>query len=126
MDAKKTTRNIAPVKAASITAAIFVAAVAALFVMMPVTPLAAGDTMSIKGSVASVDSYDRIFSVLGPEGKITFGVDKSTIFTLCARNRGFEQLAAGQKVTVKYHEREGRLVADAVDTAPILLACYNQ
>ena len=122
MDAKKTTKVIAP----GIAAAIFAAAVAALFVMMPMTPGVAGDTMSIKGSVASVDSYDGIFSVLGSEGKITLSVDKSTSFTSCARNRGFENLAAGQKVTVKYHEREGRLVADAVDIAPILLACYNQ
>jgi hypothetical protein len=94
--------------------------------MMPVTGGAAGDIKSIKGSVASVDSYDRIFSVLGTGDKITLSVDKSTTFTSCARNRGFENLAAGQKVTVKYHEREGRLVADAVDIAPILLACYNQ
>jgi cold shock CspA family protein len=45
---------------------------------------------------------------------------------LCNRNKGFENLAAGQKVTVRYHEREGRLFADAIDIAPILLACYNQ
>jgi len=126
MKAIKTREYLASVRATPLGLAILVVIGAALFMVMPVNPVAADESMTIKGAVASVDSYDKTFSVVGPGGKMTLGIDKATSFTLCDRNKGFENLASGQKVIVTYHSSEAGLVADVVDISPITLACYNQ
>ncbi len=110
-----------------IASAVLVAALGVFFVILFANQAVADENMMLlKGRVTSVDSYDRTFSVSGPAGLITLSADKSTSITLCDRNLGFGNISAGQNVTVTYHEYDGALVADVVDIAPVVLACYNQ
>ncbi len=114
-------------RTAYVAAWTIVMAIATFFVLQPLNQAYADENMmTLKGRVASVDSYDKTFSVLGPEGKVTLSTSKSTGFTLCDRNSSFGSLAPGQNVTVTYHEYDGSLIADAIDIAPVVLACYNQ
>ncbi len=127
MNSRQDIDRAALVGTARAAAWIIAIAVATFFVLQSVNPAYADEyTMTLKGRVASVDSYDKTFSIVGSQGKITLGVDKSTSFTLCERNSSFGSLAPGQDVTVTYHKYEGSLIADAIDIAPVVLACYNQ
>ncbi len=127
MNSRQNIDRTASVRTAFVAAWILVMAVAAFFVLQPLNQAYADESMmTIKGRVASVDSYDKTFAVLGSEGKIALSTGKSTSFTLCDRNSSFGSLASGQDVTVTYHEYDGSLIADAVDIAPVVLACYNQ
>ncbi len=122
MDGKK---NIS--KRAVIASGLFAVAIAAFFVILMASQASAYENMMmIQGRVTSVDNFDRTFSVIGAEGVVTLTADKATSMTLCDRNMGFGNIAAGQNVTVTYHDYNGKLVADAVDIAPVVLACYNQ
>lgn len=106
---------------------LLVAAVAALFVITLANQAVAEEYMvTISGKVASVNSYDRTFSVIGKEGEYTFAINNSTNVVLCDMNKTFEDLGAGQDVTVTYHGSDSGFVADAVTIAPVILACYDE
>ena len=109
------------------TTLLLVAAVAALFVIMLANQAVSEEYMTtIKGQIASVNGYDRTLSVMGKEGQYTFSIDRSTNVVICDMNKSFEDLDTGQNVTVTYHAKDGKFVADSVEIAPVILACSNE
>jgi hypothetical protein len=125
------------VKAVSLVTSIFVFVVAALFVMAFANPAIAGEKMAtFKGEVIAVDHYAKTLTVkskepslssaLGTMGGFAFATDEMTNVTSCTQNKTFEDIGVGEKVTVTYHEKDGKLFADAVDVGiPLIIACYQ-
>lgn len=111
----------------NVAGGILVMAIAAFFVILLTNQAIAGkDMTTVTGQITSVDSYNRTISIAGPEGAVNFNVDKSTGLVFCDMNKTFNDLAAGQRVTVNYHESDGKLIADSIDIAPVILACYDE
>ncbi len=126
-------------KMANLLTGVFVTIVAALFVMSFATQVnAQGSKANIKGEVIAVDNYARTVTVksleilpspgFGMNDNITFATDKGTNVTSCTQNRIFNDINVGAKVAVTYHELDGKLVADVIDIAPVVLAyaCYDE
>ena len=99
---------------------------------------AEGGMANLKGEVIAVDDYARTVTVksmdmvpfqgIWMKDNITFATDKGTNVTSCTQNRVFNDINVGAKVAVTYHETEGKLVADVIDIAPVVLAyaCYDE
>jgi len=99
---------------------------------------AQGTKANLKGEVVAVDDYAKTVTVksmemvpssgIGMNDNITFTADKGTNITSCTQNRIFNDINTGAKVTVTYHELDGKLVADVIDIAPVVLAyaCYDE
>jgi len=126
-------------KMANLLTGVLVTIVAALFVMSFATQVnAQGSKANIKGEVIAVDDYARTVTVKSPEmlpspgfgmnDNFTFATDKGTNVTSCTQNRIFNDINVGAKVAVTYHELDGKLVADVIDIAPVVLAyaCYDE
>jgi len=135
MFGRKTINN----KMANALTAMLVMVVATLFVMSFATRVNAEESKaSLKGEVLAVDDYARTITVKSVEmvpfqgiwmkDNITFATDKGTNVTSCTQNKIFNDINVGAKVAVTYHEAEGKLVADVIDIAPIVLAyaCYDE
>lgn len=132
---KKTINGKGSVSVAGL-ARIFAMAFVAIFVMSFASQsFAKEDMATLKGEVVGFDSYSRMLTVrsseaipslsIGKEGEVTFSMDSMTNVTSCLQNKSFHDITIGEKVTVTYHERDGKLVANAVDIAPVVLACYD-
>ncbi len=122
---------------ASLAAYVLVTAVAVLFVLSFTHYAVAAEGMAIlKGEVIAVDSYGRTLTVRPIEavesfsmwtgGGYTFTFDQMTNVIRCYQNKALEDIEVGERVTVTYHEEGGSLFADAIDIAPLFLACYDQ
>jgi len=124
---------------ANLLTGVFVTVVAVLFVMSFGTQVNALESKAnLKGEVVAVDDYAKTVTVrsmemvpssgIGMNDKITFAADKGTNVTSCTQNRIFNDINTGAKVTVTYHELDGKLVADVIDIAPVVLAyaCYDE
>jgi len=129
-------KTINETRVATSVTTILIAVVALLFVMSFANQAAARGKMdSLKGEVVAVDGYNKTLTVksiessqsspAGMEGEFVFDADRNTNVIWCSQNKTFEDIRAGDKVTVTYHERGGRLVADAIDIPPVVLACYQ-
>ena len=46
-----------------------------------------------------------------------------TKVTMCGQLKTVQDIKAGEQVTVKYHEDNGKLYADAIDLTAPLVAC---
>lgn len=116
---------------ASFVSGTLVFAVAALFLITFATPTsaAAGNMSSISGQVMAVDAYAGTLTVKvsGTQpslGLFTFSTNKMTSITSCAQNNTIGDIGVGQDVRVTYHEKDGKLFADAVEKQlPLTVAC---
>ena len=137
MFSRETINERKSVKTMSLVISIFAFAVAALFVMSFAGPAVAAEKIAtIKGEVIAVDHYAKTLTVkskepslssaFGTMGGFTFTTDQMTNVTSCTQNKTFEDIGVGEKVTVTYHEKDGKLFADAVDVGvPLIIACYQ-
>ncbi len=109
---------------------------AALIVFSFLNPAVVAANMgAFKGEVVAIDSYGKTFTVksldsglypMETAGERTFSLDRFTNVTRCDQNRTAQDIGNGERVNVTYHNEGGYLVADAVDIAPVFLACYDQ
>jgi hypothetical protein len=114
-------------------------ALAALFILSLMSAAAAAEKsyspeFSVSGRVVSADFLTRTLSIrwtepplTSAEGKatdITFTMGGTTRVRMCNEDKRFEDIRIGEKVEVKYHEREGKLFADRIDLPTPLIACY--
>ncbi len=120
--------------------AISLAGIVVLVLVMLVAVLHASATIasqsaaSLKGEVVAVNTYDRTLTVKPLEAQesassadlLVFDLDKGTSVTSCAMNKTIQDIMIGEKVTVAYHEADGRLYADAIDIPTVILACYDE
>ena len=126
-------------KMANVMTGMIVMVVAAIFVMSFATQVnAQGSKANLKGEVVAIDDYARTVTVKSMEtifsygnsmkDNITVATDKETNVTSCTQNMIFSDLKVGEKVNITYHEAEGKLVADVIDIAPVVLAyaCYDE
>jgi Cu/Ag efflux protein CusF len=93
-------------------------AVAALFLVAFTNPaLAKGSLMSLKGVVSSVDTTAKTLTVKEKKGEATIIADEATKVTMGKEKKSFEDLKAGEHVTVKYQKKEGKLLARDIAVA---------
>jgi hypothetical protein len=114
---------------ASLAVSMLVTAVAVLFVLSFTHSAVAAENMStLKGEVIAVDSYAKTLTVSSDElpGGITFSSGNMTNVIRCYQNRTIGDIEVGERVAVRFHEEYGNLMADAIDIAPVFLACYDQ
>lgn len=100
------------------------------------TAVAEERTSVLKGEVIAIDNYSRTFTVkpvqmtkpsmTGKAGEVTFASDRKTNVVWCNMNRSFNDIKIGDRVSVSYHERGGRLYANVVDIQTLVVACYEQ
>ncbi len=79
---------------------------------------------SVRGPVLAVDSAAKTLTVKSIElskspsrrwkGDITFITDDSTKIVMGKKSETFQDLKAGEKVMVKFHEKDGKYIADTV------------
>lgn len=132
-------RKIINKKMVNVMTGMVVMVVGALFVMSFATQVnAQGSKANLKGEVVAIDDYARTVTVksmetvpssgIETEDNVTFTTDKETNVTSCTQNMIFSDLKVGEKVNITYHEAEGKLVADVIDIAPVVLAyaCYDE
>ncbi|HXX53279.1 MAG TPA: hypothetical protein VEI28_01770 [Thermodesulfovibrionales bacterium] len=126
-------RKIIHKKMANILKNVLFVAVAGLFLMTFATQVNALESKAnLKGEVVSVDDYARTVTVrsletvpisgIGMKDSITFQTDKGTNVTSCTQNKAFNDINVGEKVTVTYHELDGKRFADVIDISPVVLA----
>jgi len=136
MTAKETINERRPFRLLNLFTVMFVSVAAVLFVVSFANSVVAAErTSTLKGEVIAVDTYDNLLivkpsdasraSALGRAGDVTFTLSKMTGITSCNQNKTVTDIVIGEKVTVTYHEREGKLFADAVDEPLVILACYQ-
>ncbi|HUO77488.1 MAG TPA: hypothetical protein VMU21_07910 [Thermodesulfovibrionales bacterium] len=126
-------------KMTNLLTGVFVTVVATLFVMsFAIQVNALESKANLKGEVVAVDDYAKTMTVksmetvpssgIGMNDNITFTADKGTYITSCTQNRIFNDINTGAKVAVTYHELDGKLIADVIDIAPVVLAyaCYDE
>lgn len=109
---------------------------AALVVFSFLNPAVVAANMgAFKGEVAAIDSYGKTLTVkslnsglypMETSGELTFSLGRFTNVTRCDQNRTAQDIGVGERVSVTYHEKGGYFFADAVDIAPVFLACYDQ
>lgn len=82
---------------------------------------------SVSGSVLAVDASAKTLTVRSKEpsrspslrwkGDITFITDDNTKIAAGKKAEAFQDLKAGEKVMVKFHEKDGKYIADTVRIA---------
>ncbi|MGO9379055.1 MAG: hypothetical protein ACLP29_10970 [Dissulfurispiraceae bacterium] len=99
--------------------------VAMLFVVSLAMVASAAEMYSLKGSVVKVDSSAMTVTVKSVEGvkeaadnrwkgEIPFATDTMTKISMGKATKTFEDIKVGQKVKVKFHEKDGNPVADKI------------
>lgn len=99
--------------------------VAMFFVVSLAMVASAAEMYSLKGSVISVDSATNTVTVKSIEGvkeaadnrwkgEVPFATDTMTKISMGKESKIFEDMKAGQKVKVKFHEKDGKPVADKI------------
>ncbi len=90
-----------------------VALVSTVFAAETKAPVAAEKkapkAMTFKGEVVSMDAATKVLVVKGAKGDMTFNV---------AGAKSTDEVKAGDKVIVKYMEKDGKMVATMVGKAP--------
>ena len=79
-----------------------------------------------KGQVMSVDVLSKKLTAESNDplmGASTFNMDDITRVTMCGQLKSVQDIKVGEKVTVKYHEDNGELHADAIDLPAPLVSC---
>jgi len=119
------------------TAWLFTFLLAVLFLASLSGTLAAKENMpTLRGEVVAIDSYTGVLTLRAnsaedpyaeaTERGFAFAINPKTPVTICYQNKSTEDIKVGETVSVTYHERDGKLFADAIDIAPVILACYDQ
>src|SRR5271169_1105205 len=96
--------------------------VAMFFIVSFAMVATSAEKYSLKGSVVSVDAGAKTVTVKSIEGvkeaadnrwkgDITFATDTMTKISMGKESKTFEDLKAGQKVKVNFHEKDGNPVA---------------
>ncbi len=105
-----------------------------ILVLSFTTPAVAMDSR-ITGVVTAVDTYSGTLVVRPADNQpsamamteYTFVLRHGTRVVLCDQNSTVENLGIGQRVTVTYHEQDGKTIADRIDIsappAPVIVAC---
>ena len=94
-------------------------AVALLFLVAFTNPaIAKGSLMSLKGVVVSVDNTAKTLTVKEKKGEATIVADQATKVTIGKEKKSFEDLKAGEHVTVRYQKKEGKLLANTIAAVP--------
>ncbi len=85
------------------------------------------DIYSVRGPVLSVDGAAKTLTVKSIErtkspairwkGDMTFLTGENTKFAMGKKAESFQDLKAGEKVIVKFHEKDGKYIADIVRIA---------
>ena len=78
------------------------------------------------GQVTSVDFLSKELIAMSNNpllGGSTFTMSDLTKVTMCGQLRTVQDIKAGEKVTITYHETNGKLYADAIELPTPLVAC---
>ncbi len=125
-------KNKLPAKLSELFAAARAVTMALLFTISFATPAvaAAGKMSTLSGEVIAVNPSSGTLTVRSgarygsSAAQFTFSTDDMTSITSCAQNKTLRDIGVGQDVTVTYHEKDGKLFADAVEKKLTLaLAC---
>ena len=72
-------------------------------------------TKQVTGEVAAVDVQANKLTVKGKKGDVTISVDDKTKITAGKEKKALADIKAGNKVTVKYAEADGKNTAKSID-----------
>ena len=78
------------------------------------------------GKVTSVDFLSKKLTATSTDpllGGSTFAMGDLTKVTMCGQLKTVQDIKAGEKVTITYHETNGKLYADAIELPTPLVAC---
>ena len=101
-------------------------ATALLFTLsFAIVAMAAEETYSLKGPIVSIDTAAKTVTVHSVEGvttaadnrwkgDVTFATSEMTKISMKKEKKTFDDLKAGQNVSVKFHEKDGKSVAVAI------------
>ena len=84
-----------------------------------------GKMVPFKGEVTAIDPAAKTFTVQSLEsaksesaitlkGELTFAMDEWTKVKDCGKDISFSDLKVGDRVSVSYHEKEGKSLADSI------------
>ncbi len=83
-----------------------------------------GEIYSVSGPVLALDSAAKTLTVKSIErtkspairwkGEMTFITDDSTKISMGKKAETFQDLKTGEKVVVRFHEKDGKYIADSV------------
>ncbi len=83
-----------------------------------------GQVYSVRGPILAVDSSAKMLTVKSMEsskspseiwkGDMTFVTSDDTKIVMGKKVETFQDLKAGEKVVVKFHEKDGKYIADSV------------
>ena len=74
--------------------------------------------MTLRGEVVSMDAPTKMLVVKGQKGDMTFDVAGAKL----AGYKAMDEVKAGDKVVVKYMQKEGKMMATMVGKAPVKAA----
>lgn len=74
----------------------------------------AAKRVQVTGEIAVLDAAAKTFTVKGRKGDVTLSVDDKTKITAGRETKTLADLKAGEKVTVKYTESDGKNTAKSV------------
>ncbi len=94
---------------------LLVLAIAAVFVVSYINQAIAKEKMlTMSGQVTSVDNAAKTLTVKGKTREATIAWDQMTQVTMGKEKKALDDLRAGDKVKVTYHEKENKLVANSI------------
>ncbi len=103
-----------------------------VFLILSISSVAiAAETMGdFQGKVIAVNNYAKTLTVntiqpsISPsESGFTFRTDEATNVVMCNRQKDFSDVKVGAEVDLKYHEKDGKYVAEAINIRTPLIAC---
>ena len=85
-------------------------------------------TVTVRGSEPAVSPFwlggeQGISAPLGSLGAFKFSTDKETSVLMCNMSRDFSSISVGDRVNIKYGEKNGDYIAKFVDIRVPTLAC---
>ncbi len=93
----------------------FLIAVAVLFVAAYANPaIAKVKVLSVSGQVVTLDNAAKALTVKAKKGEVTIAADQMTKVAMGKKKKTFEDLKVGDKVTVTYHEKENKSIANSI------------
>ncbi len=96
----------------SLTYKVLTMAVAVLFLFAFSNGVSAKASMhKLSGQVVSVDPGAKSFVVKEKKGEATIMTDEMTKVTMGKEQKAFDDIKAGEIVKVKYHEKDGKMMA---------------
>jgi Cu/Ag efflux protein CusF len=120
------TKTINKKKVAVLLTGLFAVVAAALFATsFAQSAYDEGKMISFKGEVTAIDPAAKTFAVRSIEsaksepaitlkGELTFAMDEGTKVKECDKDMAFSDLKVGDRISVSYHEEEGKSLADSI------------